>query len=247
MFADNVNGELLLFLPLLHLNSFDQGVDICFAVRNNQMHLGLIKSSNLCMEVVQYSSPSNTPVCVLGSLCLTCYLRSDGSFTFPELHRVAKFAVKSLDRLIDLSDYPVSDAATSAYRTRPVSVGVQGLADVFANLEIPFTSPVARSISRGIAEAVYHAALECSCELAEDLGAYDCWQHSPAQQGVLQLNMWDADTSNQYDFDTLRDHMCATGLQNSVLTAQMPTASTSPLFSTSEGVNPYTRYASQST
>ena len=205
------------------------------------MHLGLIKASSLCTSITQYSSSSETSLCALGSICLPRYLRSDGIFNYTELHRDSKFATRSLDRLVDLANYPTTDAAVSTYRTRSIGLGVQGLADVFATLEKPYDSLVARTVSRDISVTIYHAALEASCDLAEAAGPYDSWQGSPAQQGVLQLDMWDGDVSGQYDFDRLRDRIRNFGLRNAVLTCQTTTASTSPLFDTSDGVDPRVR------
>ena len=207
------------------------------------MHLGLIKASNLCTEIVQFSSTVETAVCTLASICLPRYLRADGTMDYTELHRVTKRLVRALDKLIDLADYPMSDCAVSAYRTRSIAIGTQGLADVFARLEFPFASARARALNRRIFETICHASLESSSELAETLGPYDAWVHSPAQQGVLQVDMWEADTSDHYDFDALRTQIVRTGLRNSVLTAQMPTASTAQLFGNSEGIDPYIRCA----
>ena len=206
------------------------------------MHLGLIKASNLCTEIVQYSSTIDTAVCLLASICLPRFVRRDGTIDYPGIRRVAKFAVLSLDRLVELGTYPTSDAAVSAFCTRPIGIGVQGIADVFTELEKPFTSSVARAISRDVAETIYFGALEASCELAETLGPHDAWEGSPAHRGVLQIDMWDADVSGEYDFGALRERIRVHGLRNSVLTAQMPTASTAQLFGNSEGVDPSLRY-----
>lgn len=206
------------------------------------MHLGLIKASNLCTEIVQYSSTTETSVCILASVCLPRFVRRDGTIDYPGIRRVVKFAVVSLDRLLEHGTYPITDAAVSAFRTRPVGVGVQGLADVFAELEKPFTSPVTRTIARNVAETIYFGALEASCDLAETLGPYDAWDGSPAHRGVLQMDMWDADVSGAYDFGALRERIRTHGLRNSVLTAQMPTASTAQLFGNSEGVDPSLRF-----
>ncbi|PIL31863.1 hypothetical protein GSI_06567 [Ganoderma sinense ZZ0214-1] len=207
--------------------------------KNNQMNLGVIKASNLCTEIVQYSSPIETAVCTLASLCLPRYIKPGGTFDYDELHRVTKLVVRALDRLVELTEYPTVDAAVAAFRTRSLGVGVQGLADVFAFLEVPFTSDTARTLNRRIFEAIYHAGLQCSCELAGTLGSHDSWFESPAQQGVLQIDMWEADTTGSYDFDLLRAQIKHSGLRNSMITAQMPTASTAQLFGNSEGIDPY--------
>nr|VWO98948.1 N/A [Ganoderma boninense] len=207
--------------------------------KNNQMNLGPIGASNLCTEIVQYSSTVETAVCTLASICLPRYLRGDGTLDYAEIHRVTKLVVRYLDRLIDLNDYPTTESAVSAYRTRSLSVGVQGLADLLGYMEVPFTSLEGRAINSSIFETVYHAALESSCELAEQFGPHDSWQGSPAQQGVLQIDMWGAEPSDRYDFDSLRENIRRNGLRNSVLTAQMPTASTAQLFGNSEGTDPH--------
>lgn len=225
---------------ILSASSFPANLQL--SAKNNQKHLGIVKAANLCTEIVQFSSPLETAVCTLASLCLPRYILYDGTYDFDDLHRVAKFLVRSLDRLIDIADYPTPDAAVSSFRTRPIGVGIQGLADVFGYRELSFTSPAARALSIRISETVYHAALEASSELADTFGPYDAWAGSPAQQGVLQVDMWGSETSNHYDFDLLRERIRRTGLRNSVLTAQMPTSSTAHLFGNSEGIEPYTRY-----
>lgn len=205
------------------------------------MHLGIIKASNLCTEIVQHSSVTETAVCTLGALCLPSYVRADGTFNYLELHWVTKILVRNLDKLVDNGQFPTSDSAVSAYGTRAIGIGVQGLADVYAMMEKPYTSSDARDINIRIAETVYHAALESSCELAERFGPYDLWANSPASRRVLQLDMWDEEPTDRYDFDLLRDRIVRNGLRNSMLTAQMPTASTAHLLGNSEGIEPYTR------
>lgn len=205
------------------------------------MHLGAIKASNLCTEIVQYSSPVETAVCTLAALCLPSYVRGDGSIDYDELHRVTKIVVRILNKVIDCANYPTGDSAISAYGTRAIGIGSQGLADIFAKLEVPFVSTEARAINVHISETIYHASLESSCELAERDGPYDMWQGSPASRGVLQLDMWAASTTDRYDFVALRSRITVFGLRNSMLTAQMPTAATAQLLGNSEGIEPYTR------
>lgn len=211
------------------------------AVRNNHMHLGVIKSSNLCTEIIQYASSIETAVCTLSALCLPQYIRDDKMFDYNELHRVTKIIMRNLDKVIDNATFPTTESAVSAYGTRSISIGSQGLTDVFAIMELPFTSPEARAINVRISETIYHAALESSCELAELKGPYDMWQDSPACRGVLQVDMWDTETSDRYDFAVLRRRIVQHGLRNSMLTAQMPTAATAQLLGNSEGIEPYTR------
>ena len=201
----------------------------------------MIKASNLCTEIVQYSSAFETAVCTLASVCLPQYLDSDGAFDYDELHRVTKLLVRCLDNLIDLAEYPNVDVAGSAFNTRSIAIGTQGLADVFAMKELAFVSPLARGMNRRIYETIYHAALDSSNELASAKGSYDTWIGSPAQNGVLQIDMWDAEPSDLHDFESLRRRIQDTGLRNSVLTAQMPTSSMAQLFGNSEGIDPYLR------
>ncbi|PIL23936.1 hypothetical protein GSI_13687 [Ganoderma sinense ZZ0214-1] len=207
--------------------------------RNNQMHLGLVKASSPSADLVQFSSTVDTAVSPLASICLPRYLRVDGTVDYDELHRVTKLVVRSLDRIIDVTNYPTTDAAVSAYRTRSIAIGCQGLADVFSTLEFPFTSDRARALNKRIFETIYHGALEGSSELADSINSYDAWVGSPAERGALQVDMWHADTSDHYDFDALRERIRRTGLRNSVITAQTSTPSTAHLFSTSNGIDPY--------
>ena len=210
------------------------------------MHLGVVKASNLCTEIVQHSSTIESAVCTLGALCLPSFVREDGTFDFLQLHRIAKILVRNLDRLIENGHFPTADSAVSAYGTRSLGIGVQGLADVFAKMGYPYTSAEAQDLDVRIAETIYHGALESSCELAERFGPYDKWVGSPASQWVLQLDMWDAEPTDRYDFDLLRDRIVTNGLRNSMLTAQMPTATTAHLLGNSEGIEPYTRCAASS-
>lgn len=154
------------------------------------MHMGVIKASNLCTEIVQFSSPTETAVCILGAVCLPRFVHADGSFDFVELHRVSKAVVRDLDKLIDIAQFPTADAAVSAYDTRSIGLGTQGLADVFASLGLPFTSPQAKALNIQIFETICHAALDSSCELAERFGPYDRWTGSAAASGVLHVDMW---------------------------------------------------------
>ncbi|KAI0711641.1 alpha subunit of ribonucleoside diphosphate reductase [Earliella scabrosa] len=207
--------------------------------RNVQRHLGVVKSSNLCTEIVQVSSPSEPAVCTLASVALPRFIRCDGTYDFDMLHLVTKLAVRNTDILLDTAKFPVGAAATSVNRTRPIGIGVQGLADVFMILGIPYGSSAAKDINIDIFETVYHAALEASCELAKTKGPYPAWAGSLASEGILHSDMWPISLRNRYDFVELRNEIVKHGLRNSVLTAQMPTASTSHLLGNSEGVEPY--------
>ncbi|KAI0709402.1 ribonucleoside diphosphate reductase large subunit, rr1 [Earliella scabrosa] len=208
--------------------------------RNSQRHLGPIKSSNMCTEIMQYSSPSEPAVCILASVALPRFIRLDNSFDFDMLHAVTKIAVRNTDRLIDRSNYPSNTAAVSAHRTRAIGIGVQGLADTFMAIGIPYSSDRARDLNVDIFETVYHAALETSCELAEAEGPYPAWADSPASHGELYFDMWPVALRRRFDFDSLRTRIARSGLRNSLLTAQMPTSSTAHILGNSEGVEPYT-------
>ena len=153
-----------------------------------------------------------------------------------------KTVVFNTDRCIDISDYPSTAVATAARRTRALGIGVQGLADVFMMLHLPFTSDAARSLNVSIFETVYYASLDASCDLAELHGPYPGWDGAPASRGILQVDMCGVTPSSRYDFGILRDRIRRHGLRNSMLTALMPTASTSKLLGNFESFEPYTRY-----
>ena len=176
MYSDNINGT-----PLPGI-SFTVSLMSSVVARNNQSHLGIIKSANLCTEIVQYSSTIETAVCTLGAVCLPQFVRDDNTIDYDDLHRVTKIIVRNLDKLLDNGAYPTTESAVSAFGTRSIGVGVLGLADLFAQIEIPFTSQEAQDINVNISETVYHAALECSCELTEAHGPYDAWIGSPASK-----------------------------------------------------------------
>lgn len=149
--------------------------------------------------------------------------------------------VRILNKVVDQANFLTGDSAISAYGTRAIGIGIQGLADVFAKREVAFVSTEAREVNVHISETIYHASLESSCELAERDGPYDMWQGSPASQGVLQIDMWAASTTDRYDFAALRSRISVFGLRNSMLTAQMPIAATAQLLRNSEGIEPFTR------
>ena len=146
-----------------------------------------LRASNLCTEIVQYSSTVETAVCTLVALCLPRYVRVDGTVDYDDLYHVNKTIVRILDKVVDRAHFPTSDAAVSAYSTRSTGIGTQGLADVFAGMELPFTSPRAQDINVRVFETVYHASLESSCELAKAYGSHDMWDESPS--GALQVDM----------------------------------------------------------
>ncbi|KAI0349446.1 putative ribonucleoside-diphosphate reductase large chain [Trametes cingulata] len=208
-------------------------------VKSNHQHLGVIHATNLCTEVLQYVSPDTAAVCTLSSIILPAFVTHDRHFDFDELHRVAKVAAYNTDRIIDINDYPTPQAKRSAETTRAIGIGVQGLADVFMMMHIPFDSEDAAALNRDIFETLYHAALEASCDLARVHGPYPTWAGSPTSQLRLQFDLWNAQPSRRYDFDALKTRIATYSLRNSLLTAQMPTASTSQITGVNDGTEPY--------
>ena len=212
--------------------------------KSNHKNLGTIKSSNLCSEIVQYTSPNEIAVCNLASVCLPSFVvRRDGTtvFDFDKLHDVVKVVTRNLNNVIDRTFYPLAKAQTSNARHRPIGIGVQGLADTFAVLGLPFDCPKARALNRDIFETIYHAALEASVELSVDHGAYSSFQGSPASRGELQFDMWGVDPgTSRYDWPCLKNTIRAVGLRNSLLVAPMPTATTSQIMGFNEAFEPFT-------
>ena len=208
--------------------------------KSNQKNLGTIKCSNLCTEIVEYSSPDEVAVCNLASIALPAFVEKDGIYNFERLHHVAKVITRNLNKIIDINYYPVPEARKSNMRHRPIGVGVQGLADAFLALRLPFDSPEARLLNIQIFETIYHAALEASCELAKELGTYETYAGSPTSEGILQYDMWNVVPSNLWDWDTLKEDIAKHGLRNSLLVAPMPTASTSQILGNNECFEPYT-------
>lgn len=209
--------------------------------KSNQQNLGTIKSSNLCTEIIEYSSPEETAVCNLASLALPSFI-SNGQYDFQKLHDIAKVVAINLNRIIDVNYYPIPETRRSNMRHRPIGVGVQGLADVFLALRLPFESAAAKELNQQIFETIYHGALEASAELAEKDGPYETFQGSPASMGQLQFDMWGVTPTTLWDWDGLKAKIARTGLRNSLLTAPMPTASTSQILGNNECFEPYTRY-----
>ncbi|KAF7292826.1 Ribonucleoside-diphosphate reductase [Mycena indigotica] len=207
--------------------------------KSNQKNLGTIKSSNLCTEIIEYSSPDETAVCNLASIALPSFV-SNGQYDFQRLHDIAKVVAKNLNRIIDVNYYPIPETRRSNMRHRPIGVGVQGLADVFMALRMPFDSAEAKELNIKIFETIYHGALEASAELAERDGPYETYQGSPASQGQLQFDMWGVTPSDLWEWEGLKAKIAQYGLRNSLLTAPMPTASTSQILGNNECFEPYT-------
>ncbi|KHJ75393.1 ribonucleoside-diphosphate reductase, alpha subunit [Oesophagostomum dentatum] len=208
--------------------------------KSNQQNLGTIKCSNLCTEIVEYSSKDEIAVCNLGSIALNRFVTHDKKFDFEKLHEVAKVLTRNLNKIIEINYYPVEEARRSNFRHRPIGLGVQGLADAFMLMRYPFTSPEARDLNKRIFEVIYHAALEASCELAEELGTYETYEGCPVSKGILQFDMWNVTPTDQCDWDTLREKIKKHGLRNSLLVAPMPTASTAQILGNNESIEPYT-------
>ena len=216
--------------------------DACNA-KSNQKNLGVIKSSNLCTEIMEYTDKDETSVCNLASIALPKYVNKElKTFDFAKLHEVTKIVTTNLNRVIDRNFYPVETARRSNTRHRPIGLGVQGLADVFILCGLPFDCEDSRTLNAHIFETMYHAALEASSELAEVDGSYDSFAGSPASEGILQPDMWTGDVkfSGRYDWDAMRERVKTKGLRNSLLMAPMPTASTAQILGNNECFEPYT-------
>ena len=210
--------------------------------KSNQKNLGTIRSSNLCTEIIEYTSPDEVAVCNLASIALPMFIK-DGAFDHDELFRVTKQVTKNLNRVIDRNYYPVKEAENSNMRHRPVGLGVQGLADAFIKLRLPFTSQEAKDLNQEIFETLYFAAVTASMEEAEKDGPYSTYKGSPMSKGEFQHNMWgikDDELSGRWDWAALRKKVKKHGVRNSLLVAPMPTASTSQILGNNECFEPYT-------
>lgn len=211
--------------------------------KSNQKNLGVIKSSNLCTEIVEYSAPDEVAVCNLASIGLPTFVMSDDKeiwYDFHGLHHVVKVVVRNLNRVIDINSYPVPEAERSNRRHRPVAVGVQGLADVFMALRLPYDSEQASRLNIQIFETIYHAAVESSIELAKEQGPYETYEGSPASKGLLQFDLWNHIPTDLWDWNKLKTRLAKHGLRNSLLVGPMPTASTSQILGFNECFEPYT-------
>lgn len=208
--------------------------------KSNQKNIGTIKSSNLCAEIIEYTDEDEIAVCNLASICLPAFVKGGDEYDYESLKQTAKTIVRNLNKIIDRNFYPVKEARASNMRHRPIGVGVQGLADVFAMMKTPFGSDKSRRLNKNIFETIYYACVEASCELAAAEGAYETFDGSPASQGVLQFDMWGVTPdSGMYDWGELKERVKATGMRNSLLVALMPTASTSQIMGYSESFEPF--------
>ncbi|GAA5949668.1 hypothetical protein JCM21900_002490 [Sporobolomyces salmonicolor] len=218
--------------------------------KSNQKNLGTIKSSNLCTEIIEYSAPDECAVCNLASIALPSFIKN-GVYDFQKLHDVVKSVAYNLNRIIDVNYYPVKEAENSNMRHRPIGVGVQGLADAFMALRLPFDSPEARQLNLQIFETIYHAAVESSCDMAREYAethpgedgwypSYKANGGSPASRGELQFDLWGVTPTDLWDWTELKEKIAKYGLRNSLVCAPMPTASTSQILGFNEAFEPYT-------
>lgn len=210
--------------------------------KSNQQNLGTIRSSNLCTEILEYTSEDEVAVCNLASIALPMFVKN-GAFDHKELFRITKRVTKNLNRVIDRNYYPVKEAENSNMRHRPVGLGVQGLADTFIQLRLPFTSDEAKKLNQEIFETLYYAAVTASMEEAKADGPYQTYEGSPISKGEFQHNLWgikDEELSGRWDWGKLRKQVLKNGVRNSLLVAPMPTASTSQILGNNEAFEPYT-------
>jgi ribonucleoside-diphosphate reductase alpha chain len=210
--------------------------------KSNQKNLGTIKSSNLCTEIIEYSSPTEQAVCNLASIALPKYI-IDGEFNHQLLYEYVYQVVRNLNNVIDLNFYPTEETKRSNFRHRPIGLGVQGLADVFCTLRIPFESDMADTLQTDIFETIYFAAMTSSKDLSKEVGPYESISGSPIEKGIFQYQMWglkDGDLSGRWDWKSLRKEVVNFGVRNSLLFAPMPTASTAQILGNNEAFEPFT-------
>lgn len=207
--------------------------------KSNQKNLGTIKSSNLCTEIIEYTSPEEVAVCNLASIALPHFV-IDGQFDHQKLFEVTYVITKNLNKIIDRNFYPVEEARRSNMRHRPIGIGVQGLADAFILLRMPFDSNEAKKLNKEIHETIYYASMTASKDLAKVDGPYESYEGSPVSQGIFQFDMWGVTPSSRWEWDILKDEVKKYGVRNSLLLAPMPTASTSQILGNNECFEPYT-------
>jgi len=215
--------------------------------KSNQKNLGTIKCSNLCTEIVEYTAPDEIAVCNLASISLSKlttpakdYEGTGGKFDFEKLKEISEVVTRNLNRVIDRNFYPREECRKSNMRHRPIGIGVQGLADVYMMLKIPFESEKAKQLNKEIFETIYFGACTASCELAKSEGSYETYEGSPASQGILQYDMWNVTPSDRWDWAGLKENIKENGMRNSLLLAPMPTASTAQILGNNESTEPYT-------
>ncbi|XP_072040727.1 ribonucleoside-diphosphate reductase large subunit-like [Amphiura filiformis] len=209
--------------------------------KSNQKNLGTIKCSNLCTEIVEYTSKDEVAVCNLASIALPMYVKTDTkTFDFQKLLEVTKVITRNLNKIIEINYYPVPEARNSNMRHRPIGIGVQGLADAFIMMRYPFESEEAQKLNIQIFETIYYGSLQASMEIAKELGAYESYEGSPISQGQLQFDLWDVKPTDLWDWAALKADIAKYGVRNSLLLAPMPTASTAQILGNNESIEPYT-------
>lgn len=209
--------------------------------KSNQKNLGTIKSSNLCTEIMEYTAPDEVAVCNLASIALPKFITETGTFDHHKLYEITKVVTRNLNKVIDINYYPVEEARRSNMRHRPIGIGVQGLADAFMTLRMPFESEEARRLNEDIFETIYYGAMEASMELAREHGAYETFKGSPVSKGIFQFDMWGVTPrSGRWNWEQLKRDVKQHGVRNSLLLAPMPTASTSQILGNNECFEPYT-------
>jgi ribonucleoside-diphosphate reductase alpha chain len=208
--------------------------------KSNQQNLGTIKSSNLCTEIIEYTAPDEVAVCNLASLALPKYVMEDGQFDHDKLFEVTYQATLNLNRIIDENFYPVEEAKNSNLRHRPIGIGVQGLADTYIMMGLPFESDEARALNRDVFETIYFASMTASKDLAKVDGPYETIKGSPVSKGIFQFDMWGVTPTNRWEWDILKEEVKKHGVRNSLLLAPMPTASTAQILGNNECFEPYT-------
>jgi len=220
--------------------------------KSNQKNIGVIKSSNLCTEIVEYTDENEIAVCNLASICLPMFVagRDQKIFDHEQFYSIIKIVTRNLNKIIDKNYYPLPETKTSNLRHRPIGIGVQGLADVFAMLRLPFTSDAAKQLNKDIFETLYYAALEASLELSIENGPYSSFKGSPLSQGLFQFDLQDGDDtdrawvrgvrSGRWNWDDLRTKILKHGVRNSLLIALMPTASTAQIMGNNDAFEPFT-------
>ncbi len=209
--------------------------------KSNQKNLGTIKSSNICTEIMEYTSPDEVAVCNLASIALPKFVNKEGEFDHQRLCEITKVVTRNLNKVIDVNYYPVPEARKSNMRHRPIGIGIQGLADTFILLKMPFDSEEAKALNKDISETIYFGAMEASMELAKEHGAYESFKGSPVSKGIFQFDMWGiTPDSGRWDWNSLKRKVKKNGVRNSLLIAPMPTASTSQIMGNNECFEPYT-------
>ena len=209
--------------------------------KSNQKNLGVIKSSNLCTEIIEYTSPDEVAVCNLASIALNKFVKKDSTYDHQKLYEITKVITRNLNKVIDVNYYPVEEAKNSNMRHRPIGIGVQGLADAFILMKYPFDSDQAKKLNIEIFETIYFASMEASMELAKKEGTYETYQGSPVSKLIFQFDMWGVTPeSNRWNWTKLKQKVKKYGVRNSLLVAPMPTASTSQILGNNECFEPYT-------